>query len=368
MKHIDLFSGIGGFALAVDTVWPKSEHIFCDYDKFCQQVLRKHWPKSKIYEDIKTFADTRSEEQRGLPKGSWESLPEAWSSCDIITGGFPCQPFSAAGKRLGTADDRHLWPEMFRIIRTFKPTWVIAENVRGLATWNEGMILEQVCADLESQGYEVQPLIIPAVALNAPHRRDRIWFIAYRAGERSDNGERNGEERQILQNQHRHAKENKPKGNGRERGLKQIDDVVENAGHGNDPRFAKHGESERSVFSSQNASELKRPDSNAGKGSDSNSQSTRGQRRERRERREQTQRKEGLFGRDAWGKNWLEVATELCQLDDGVSSQLVRLSDGAKISYPKWRQESLKALGNSIVPQVAMEIMKAIKLTQNQNV
>src|SRR4029077_4695613 len=94
--------------------------------------------------------------------------------------GFPCQPFSAAGKRRGTEDDRHLWPEMFRIIQTFKPTWIVAENVRGLATWNNGLVLEQVCTDLEGQGYEVQPFIIPAVAVNAPHRRDRIWFVAYK--------------------------------------------------------------------------------------------------------------------------------------------------------------------------------------------
>jgi len=98
----------------------------------------------------------------------------------IVTGGFPCQPFSHAGRRKGTADERYQWPNMFNVIKNVKPDWVIAENVRGLVTWNDGLVLETVCADLESEGYEVQPLIIPAVAVGAPHRRDRVWIIANR--------------------------------------------------------------------------------------------------------------------------------------------------------------------------------------------
>lgn len=206
MKHLDLFSGIGGFAIAVDSVWPQSEHIFCDNDKFCQAVLKKHWPNAKIYGDIRTITNTanngldRCDTKSGMEGEKSKNIEQQWSrrsgwteGCDwkpdILTGGFPCQPFSQAGKRRGTEDDRYLWPEMFRVIREFKPTWVIAENVRGLVTWNEGLVLEQVCTDLESEGYEVQPLIIPAVAVNAPHRRDRVWFIAHRTGEgRTGNG------------------------------------------------------------------------------------------------------------------------------------------------------------------------------------
>lgn len=187
MKHLDLFSGIGGFAIAVDSVWPQSEHIFCDNDKFCQAVLKKHWPNAKIYGDIRTITNTGYFGQTEPEKQAVGSKQP--HSIDFLTGGFPCQPFSQAGRRKGTADDRYLWPEMFRVIREFKPTWVIAENVRGLVTWNEGLVLEQVCTDLESEGYEVQPLIIPAVAVNAPHRRDRVWFIAHRTGEgRTGNG------------------------------------------------------------------------------------------------------------------------------------------------------------------------------------
>ncbi len=200
MVHLDLFSGIGGFAYAADTVFGDVTHIFCDNDKFCQAVLRKHWPESEIFDDIRTItADTKSEglerSDRSKPKRGRASRRNTWPKIDILTGGFPCQPFSAAGLRRGTADERHLWPEMYRVIQLTRPTWVIAENVRGLLTWNDGLVLEQVCADLEAAGYEVQPLIIPAVAVNAPHRRDRIWFIANYTGERSDDRLDNREER-----------------------------------------------------------------------------------------------------------------------------------------------------------------------------
>ena len=179
MKHIDLFSGIGGFALAVDTVWPNSTHIFCEIDPFCQKVLSKHWPQSKIYEDIRSFTNTndrRSQEQKQQATGD----QQRGGDVDILTGGFPCQPFSQAGQRRGTEDNRFLWPEMRRVIQEFKPTWVIAENVSGILTIEQGMVFEQVCLDLEGAGYEVQPFIIPAVAVNAPHRRDRVWFVAHR--------------------------------------------------------------------------------------------------------------------------------------------------------------------------------------------
>jgi DNA (cytosine-5)-methyltransferase 1 len=167
MVHLDLFSGIGGFSLAVDRVWPNSTHIFCDNDLFCQSVLKKHWPNSTIYGDIKQLN------------------PE---TADIVTGGFPCQPFSAAGRRRGTEDDRYLWPEMLRVIRLAKPAWVIGENVGGLTNWNNGMVLERVCTDLEDENYSVQPFIIPACAVQAPHRRDRIWIVAHTNSQNVERG------------------------------------------------------------------------------------------------------------------------------------------------------------------------------------
>lgn len=166
MKHIDLFSGIGGFALAVDWAFPEAEHIFCEIDPFCQKVLKKHWPQSKIYNDVKTLKTND------------------FGRVDLLTGGFPCQPFSVAGKQRAQNDDRHLWPEMFRIIKECRPCWVIGENVAGIVN----LALEQVCADLESEGYEVWPIIVPACAVNAPHRRDRVWIIAHDRSERVERG------------------------------------------------------------------------------------------------------------------------------------------------------------------------------------
>lgn len=182
MTHLDLFSGIGGFALAADRVFDDVEHIFVEIDPFCQKVLRKHWKESEIYGDIRTITNTEGARARENEQGV-RCLPNRYfdrKQTYLLTGGFPCQPFSQAGKRGGTADNRYLWPEMFRVIREFQPTWIIAENVRGLLTWNEGLVFEQVCADLENEGYEVQPFIIPACSLNAPHRRDRVWFVANR--------------------------------------------------------------------------------------------------------------------------------------------------------------------------------------------
>lgn len=159
MKHLDLFSGIGGFALATQTVWgDEYENVgFCDNNEFCQQVIKKHWPNAKIYGDI-------------------HELKGTIGSADLITSGFPCQPFSDAGKKKGKSDNRYLWPEMLRVIREIRPTWVVGENVAGLIGMAE---FETVCSDLEAEGYEVQPFIIPACAVGAPHRRDRVWVVAY---------------------------------------------------------------------------------------------------------------------------------------------------------------------------------------------
>ena len=164
LRHLDLFSGIGGLALATEMVWENVEHTFCDNEPFAQAVLKKHWPNSRIYGDIKDLNG------------------EDIGAVDLLTGGFPCQPFSGAGKRAGTKDDRHLWPEMLRVIRATQPRWVIGENVGGLLTWNGGLVLHQVCADLEAEGYEVRAFVIPACGLNAPHRRDRVWIIAHSQG------------------------------------------------------------------------------------------------------------------------------------------------------------------------------------------
>ena len=161
MKHAALFNGIGGFQLAAE--WMGWDNIMsCEIDEWCNKVTKYHFPNCIQHGDIKTTDFT-------IYRGG----------IDIITGGFPCQPYSAAGKRKGKEDERHLWPEMLRAIREIRPRWVVGENVRGLTNWNGGMVFDEVCADLEAEGYEVIPVILPAASVNAPHRRDRVWFIAY---------------------------------------------------------------------------------------------------------------------------------------------------------------------------------------------
>lgn len=154
--HLDLFSGIGGFALAAK--WNGYRTVgFCDNEPYSQAVLKKHWPDVPCHKDIR--------EVRG----------ELYAGVTLLTGGFPCQPFSVAGKQGGKDDNRYLWPEMLRVIREAKPTWIIGENVAGIVN----MALDQVCTDLEAEGYEVEPIIIPACAVDAPHRRDRVWIVAH---------------------------------------------------------------------------------------------------------------------------------------------------------------------------------------------
>ncbi|MEN6620167.1 MAG: DNA (cytosine-5-)-methyltransferase [Smithella sp.] len=166
MNHASLFSGIGGFDLAAE--WMGWNNVLsCEIDQFCNKVLKYHFPNAIHYEDIKTTDFT-------IHRGQ----------IDILTGGFPCQPFSLAGKRRGSEDDRHLWPEMLRAIREIQPRWIVGENVFGLTNWNGWVVFREVLSDLENEGYEVQPFIIPACAVNAPHRRDRVWIVAHRKGER----------------------------------------------------------------------------------------------------------------------------------------------------------------------------------------
>ena len=367
MTHMDLFSGIGGFALAVEEVWPGSEHIFCEIDTYCRALLKKRFEGSIIYGDIRELtADThrnRLQEQRTELKASgdrqlfeavadtqggqpWKQEARDWGQdfsrgseegivadsdttrqsdrvkergrtetsqrerersvgrCDLLTGGFPCQPFSQAGKRRGTEDNRYLWPEMLRVIKDFSPQWVIAENVRGLINISNGVVFEQVCLDLETAGYEVQAFIIPAVAVNAPHKRDRVWVVAHNT---TSDGRRTSE-----------------------------------------TFAAEKGYAQRPIEDRELARGFERPYSN-----------TPDTERSSEPRFDDRQGEKQFWGSGA-GENWLEVATELCGVDDGLPAELY----GPKFSKSRHRIERLKALGNAIVPQVAVEIMQAIRLTQ----
>lgn len=290
ITHYDLFAGIGGFSLALEEVFneAKINHIFCEWAEFPAAVLKKHWPNGTFYGDIADLvADTNSQRHKSSVAESETARRSNLCSgargdenetLTILTGGFPCQPFSQAGRRKGTADDRYQWPNMFRVIQNVKPDWVIAENVRGLVTWNDGMVLEQVCVDLESEGYEVQPFIIPACAVNAPHRRDRVWIIA-----------------------HTEDKRNRA-------GFREI--------QGEDGEVPKRDDNAQSCYPN-------------------------------------------------WRRDWRKVAIATCnaRMDDGLSREV----DGISYNFAKWRNESIKAYGNAIVPQVAMEIFRAIKMTVELN-
>ncbi|MCK5445006.1 MAG: DNA (cytosine-5-)-methyltransferase [Rhodospirillaceae bacterium] len=161
LQVLDLFSGIGGFSLGLENTGGFETVAFCEIDPYAQKVLKKHWPDVPIFEDVK--------ELKGNEVGP----------IDLICGGYPCQPFSVAGERRGTEDDRHLWPEVYRIVVAERPDWCLFENVVGHIT----MGLDEVLSDLEAAGYTVWTFVIPAVAVDAPHRRDRVWIVGHRQRE-----------------------------------------------------------------------------------------------------------------------------------------------------------------------------------------
>ncbi len=162
LKHLDLFSGIGGFSLGLEATGGFETKAFCDIEKYPRQVLQKHWPHVKQYEDIKEL--------------NYERLKaDGIDSIDIITGGYPCQPFSIAGRQKGEQDPRHLWPEYFRLVKELRPTWVIGENVSG----HIKLGLDTVIEDLESEDYSVRPFSISASSIGANHQRERIWILAH---------------------------------------------------------------------------------------------------------------------------------------------------------------------------------------------
>jgi len=287
LTHASLFSGIGGFDLAAE--WAGWENIFhCEWNPFGQKVLAHHFPNSKSYNDItKTNFSIHAE------------------TVDVLTGGFPCQPYSTAGKRLGKEDERHLWPEMLRAIREIKPSWVVGENVLGIVNWNGGMVFEEVQLELENEGYEVQSYILPAASVGAPHQRYRTWFVAYSndKGRCSEFG-------------------NVSKENGK------ICERNENA--------------EFSDTSIRYVANTNSANSKARTFGEVLGQSNR--------------KKANGYSNVECSSKWENFPTQpsICGGNDGLPKEL----DG--ITFSKWRNESIKAYGNAIVPQVAYQIFKAI--------
>jgi DNA (cytosine-5)-methyltransferase 1 len=336
MRHGSLFSGIGGFDLAAE--WMGWENVFhCEWNKFGQQVLKYYWPKAISYEDITKTDFT-------IHRGS----------IDILTGGFPCQPYSSAGKRLGKEDERHLWPEMLRAIREVQPSWVVGENVRGLTNWNGGMVFDEVQAELEAQGYEVLPFLLPACAVNAPHRRDRIWFVAHS----KSNGWNSREYRQrqgIETNQREFCKHT----------TQGWDEIRPESKRHSEEGYVTNTNSIR-LEQCKNGREMGRGQREMGReGSKfTNATKTNGEIRDASNTNVIRLLGESdgfgesrLISKKSKGDYWQNFPTvsPICFGDDGLPNRL------DSITFPKWRQESIKAGGNAIVPQVVHQIFKAIQ-------
>lgn len=321
MNHASLFSGIGGFDLAAE--WMGWTNVFnCEWEEFPRQVLRHHFPKTKQYGDIKELDAT------------------AYAGrIDILTGGFPCQPYSFAGQRKGKQDERHLWPEMLRVVRECSPRYVVGENVRGLVGWNGGLVFEEVCADLEALGYAVQPFILPAASVGAPHRRDRVWFVAH-----SDHAGGGHQPAAVCGADEKVSKrDNGPKS------------CYANQHNASNPEFLRleHTQKPRGLGDSKGEVRVKSSGGVEADGCVQHAADTmpRGGRQDN-WHAESRQLNEKSKNND-W-ENFPAVAP-VCGGDDGLPKEL----DG--ITFSKWRRESIKAYGNAVVPQVVHQIFKAIE-------
>ena len=326
LKLLDLFSGIGGFSLGLESTGYFETIAFVEKDKFCQQVLKKNFKNIPIESEVRNVKGDRY-------------------AADIITGGFPCQPFSVAGKRRGTDDDRYLWDETIRIIRECKPRWFIGENVEGIINIQEGMVLRQVQDDLEKEGFQVQCLVIPASGIGAWHQRKRVWIVAHSNSNRDRHEIRssNGEEKEI-QREYR-EKDNttgKPFG---------ADTNVPNTNSFGHRGWSSEGcTNERWSFlpreqeGREMGSETSRCDVDV---SNSNSE---GLQRYRLQPKLETKTTEINSNRSSKEQySWWQTQSTFCGVPNGISYEL-----------DKSRANRIKSLGNSIVPLIARELGIAI--------
>lgn len=456
MNHASLFSGIGGAEVAASMMgWQNLFH--CEIQEFPRKVLQYWFPNSESYEDI-TKTDFHQ----------WQG------KVDVLTGGFPCQPFSVAGRRKGADDNRYLWPQMLRAIRQIHPTWVVGENVAGIKTMVEScqvtkmgrtddlfeenyiyreesrFTLDKICADLEAEGYSVQPIVISACSVGAPHRRDRVWIVARRisttpSNPNSSNDNRRSEEIQGKSQKERLSERNdirkpgftsdvlghiahtqcdghSPQGHGNQRARAKKSKKRKNRPQS---RSRRHGSGKTSTYTLQHRrhevhqdhqSQLPdgaRSNSLGGQWSSSYSYGNGGKTLQPSEGTERTgckrdvqpkerstspewtdrlsrlqrhdahaisERLEGMY--QSWGEeserkcvwrdfarhceegHWKHFPTQspVCRRNDGIPFDV----DSLTISFPKWRQESIKAYGNAWVPQVAYEIFRAIEAEENK--
>jgi len=307
----------------------------CEWNEFGKRVLKYYWPEAISYDDI-TKTDFTIHRGR----------------IDILTGGFPCQPYSAAGKRLGKEDDRHLWPEMLRAIREIQPRWIVGENVRGLVSWNGGMVFDEVQADLEAEGYQVTPFLLPAAGVNAPHKRERVWFIAKNTNKNGRGGnERKSESSEWKQrdigagdNERLHTNYEKAGATSNTTGSRRKEQQQDNGRQNTTENRSGLDDRPERLGENGNASD---PDCILGREG--------GLYKAQREKAERYAGSRDAPGYGGTGWNNFPTQPPVCNGDDGLSSEL----DG--ITFSKWRKESIKAGGNAIVPQVALQIFKSIQ-------
>ena len=285
LRHLDLFSGLGGFSLGLEATGGFETVAFCDIEKFSRKVLKKHWPDVKQYKDIKELTYEQIKEDTLAP-------------IDIITGGYPCQPFSVAGSQRGEKDKRHLWPDMFRLVKECKPTWVIGENVSG----HIKLGLDTVLQDLESEGYTVRAFSISASSVGANHQRERVWIIAY----------------SNMENTRQHGRRIESTWN------------TESIGSGTSEETQWSTNSNQINGSSEGATLV-------GESSDTNSQRLQGRRSEQQLRKDETERPTSWDG-------WWEFEPDVGRVANGI---------------PK-RVDRLKGLGNSLVPAIPFIIGQSI--------
>ena len=430
MNHASLFSGIGGAEVAASMMgWQNLFH--CEIQEFPRKVLDYWFPNSESYEDITKTDFTK-----------WHG------KVDVLTGGFPCQPFSLAGRRKGADDNRYLWPQMLRAIRQIHPTWVVGENVNGIKTMVEScqvtqmgrtdylfeenhlyreesrFTLDKICADLEAEGYSVQPLVIPACAIGAPHRRDRVWIIAHRSDPRAETVQQEGQDGicSARPSTHTQCDGHSPQGHGNQRARAKKSKKRKNRPQS---RSRRHGSGKTSTYTLQHRRhevhqdhqsqfpDGARSNSLGGQWSSSYSYGNGGKTLQPSEGTERTgckrdvqpkerstspewtdrlsrlqrhdahaisERLEGMY--QSWGEeserkcvwrdfarhceegHWKHFPTQspVCRGNDGIPFDV----DSLTISFPKWRQESIKAYGNAWVPQVAYEIFRAIEAEENK--
>ncbi len=356
LRHVDLCSGIGGFSLGFEWAELSKPVLFCDIEPWSRKILNKHWPDVPIAEDVKELANDPA-----------RLVPE----CDILTAGYPCQPFSVAGSQKGEADSRHIWPYIFRIIAQRRPTWVVCENVYG----HVRLGLDKVLTDLETEGYTTRTFVVPACGVNAPHRRDRLWIIAHTNSHGKPDVTRFTEEGQRLVGYTKHngssstevrgvsdetgeydsQGQNQTSQSKRASGSRSGEDVAytQSKRHrGGDPTGDR---TEERILQSEEPKGREMGSEAEGRSESfredvAYSDNQRSQRRisgwesaEWEDQQRYTGRSSPVYGQSI--KNWWSVEPNFCRVAYGVPNRVDRI----------------KGLGNAILPQIAMQIGLTIK-------